>query len=146
MKVTVWNENVHEKTDEAVKAVYPNGIHGAIASFLQEAGFDVKIATLDQPSHGLTDEVLDNTDVLLWWGHMAHGEVDDEIVNKVHEKVLHGMGLILLHSAHFSNETYPTYENENVRKIIINAINWAKNPKRAYPYYGNQKPLEKLDS
>jgi trehalose utilization protein len=102
IKVTVWNEFRHEKTDEAVTRVYPDGIHEAIAAPLRAAGFDVKTATLDQPEHGLTDDVLANTDVLFWWGHMAHGDVQDEIVERVQARVLDGMGLIVLHSGHFS--------------------------------------------
>lgn len=102
MKVTVWNEYRHELKDQEVRDVYPNGIHEAIASFLTEAGFDTKTATLDEPEHGLTNEVLENTDVLLWWGHVAHDEVKDEIVSRVQQRVLDGMGLIVLHSGHFS--------------------------------------------
>lgn len=83
IRVTVWNEYRHERHNSEVKAVYPEGIHGQIASFLHEAGFGVKTATLDEPEHGLTSEVLDHTDVLIWWGHMAHHEVDDQIVEKV---------------------------------------------------------------
>lgn len=101
IRVTVWNEFRHELTDEDVKAVYPEGIHEALASFLT-VDFQVNMATLDQPEHGLTEEVLNQTDVLLWWGHMAHGEVADEIVDRVHQRVLDGMGLIVLHSGHFS--------------------------------------------
>lgn len=101
IRVTVWNEFRHELTDEDVKAVYPEGIHEALANFLT-ADFQVNMATLDQPEHGLTEEVLNQTDVLLWWGHMAHGEVADEIVDRVHQRVLDGMGLIVLHSGHFS--------------------------------------------
>ncbi|MEO1781902.1 ThuA domain-containing protein [Enterococcus diestrammenae] len=101
-KITIWNEFRHEKTDAAVQAMYPEGIHGQLAKFLTAAGFDATTATLDEPEHGLTDEVLANTDVLLWWGHMAHEEVSDEVVEKVHQRVLAGMGLIVLHSGHFS--------------------------------------------
>jgi trehalose utilization protein len=101
-RVTVWNEGRHEKTSEQVKAVYPNGIHGTLSTMLSKRGLQVKTATLDEPEHGLTQEVLDQTDVLLWWGHMAHGDVKDEIVNRVHNRVLQGMGLIVLHSGHFS--------------------------------------------
>jgi len=101
INVTVWNENRHEQSSEEVRSVYPNGIHGAIAEFLKE-DFEVKTATLDEPEHGLSEEVLNNTDVLLWWGHIAHEEVSDEIVNRVHQRVLDGMGLIVLHSGHFS--------------------------------------------
>lgn len=102
MKVTVWNEFRHEKNNETVKAIYPDGIHTVLANFLQEDGHEVTTATLDEPSHGLTDDVLNHTDVLLWWGHMAHGDVADEIVEKVKQRVLDGMGLIVLHSGHFS--------------------------------------------
>lgn len=101
IRVTVWNEFRHEKSDDEVKAIYPDGIHQQIASFLKD-DFEVKTATLDEPEHGLTEEVLNNTDVLLWWGHMAHDEVSDEIVDRVQQKVLEGMGLIVLHSGHFS--------------------------------------------
>ena len=80
-RVTVWNEFRHEKTDERVQAIYPEGIHTAIAGFLQGAGFPTQTATLDQPEHGLTEDVLDQTDVLIWWGHMAHGEVQDAVVD-----------------------------------------------------------------
>lgn len=102
MKITVWNEFAHEKTDDAVKAIYPDGIHECIAKFLREAGFDVTTATLDMPEHGLTDEVLDNTDVLFWWGHMRHEKVSDAVVQKVYDRVMKGMGLVALHSAHAS--------------------------------------------
>ncbi|WP_099159570.1 ThuA domain-containing protein [Virgibacillus ndiopensis] len=102
MNVTVWNENRHEKQNDKVAGIYPDGIHGAIAAFLREAGLDTKTATLDEPEHGLTDEVLADTDVLVWWGHKAHNEVKDEIAEKVKQRVLDGMGLVVLHSAHFS--------------------------------------------
>lgn len=103
IRVTVWNEYRHEKTDEEVKKIYPSGIHNQIASFLREMeDIEIKTATLDEPEHGLTDEVLENTDVLIWWGHIAHDEVRDEIVEKVCRHVLNGMGLIVLHSGHLS--------------------------------------------
>ncbi|NHN61237.1 ThuA domain-containing protein [Halorussus rarus] len=100
--VTVWNEYRHEREDEAVREVYPEGIHATIADFLGDRGFDVRTATLDEPEHGLTEQVLDDTDVLTWWGHEAHDEVRDEVVERVRERVLSGMGLVVLHSAHFS--------------------------------------------
>jgi len=103
IRVTVWNEFRHEKSDEAVRKLYPEGIHKAIAAFLsKQADIECGTATLDEPEHGLTEKVLKSTDVLVWWGHMAHGEVSDEIVARVREQVLSGMGLICLHSAHFS--------------------------------------------
>ncbi|MDT2047115.1 ThuA domain-containing protein [Priestia flexa] len=235
-KVTVWNENRHEQKNPVVREVYPEGIHGAIASFLQEAGYTAATATLDEPEHGLTDEVLENTDVLVWWGHLAHEEVSDEVVQKVQQRVLDGMGLIVLHSGHFSkifkalmgtscdlkwreadekerlwvidpshpiaegisefielereemygehfdipapdelvftswfeggeifrsgctykrgngkvfyfrpgHETYPTYHNKDIQRVIVNAVNWAKPVDRKRPVYGNAQPLEKI--
>ena len=236
VKVTVWNENRHEQTDPVVRDIYPNGIHGAISEFLQSEGFDTRTATLEEPEHGLTDEVLSNTDVLIWWGHVAHHEVSDEIVLKVRDRVLQGMGLIVLHSGHFSkifktlmgtscdlkwreagekerlwvvspshpiteglpeyieleheemygehfdipqpdeliftswfeggevfrsgctykrgngkvfyfrpgHETYPTYHNKQIQRVITNAVKWAEPVKRERPVYGNSKPLEVL--
>ncbi|MHA6483489.1 ThuA domain-containing protein [Paenibacillus sp. strain BS8-2] len=235
INVTVWNEYRHEKTNDEVAAVYPKGMHTVIAEGLEVSG-DIRFATLDDEEHGLTNEVLDNTDVLIWWGHMAHGEVQDEIVNRVHDRVLKGMGLIVLHSGHFSkifkklmgtscdlkwreanekeriwvvnpghpiaegigeyielaheemygehfdipqpdelvmvswfeggevfrsgccytrgagkvfyfrpgHETYPTYYNPQVRKVISNAVKWAAPVQRDYPKYGNAKPLESI--
>jgi trehalose utilization protein len=103
IRVTVWNENKHEKSDAAVASVYPKGIHGAIAEALsRESDVVVRTATLEEPSNGLPDDVLASTDVLTWWGHMAHDQVKDEIVEKVTKRVLDGMGLIVLHSGHLS--------------------------------------------
>ncbi|MFD1773519.1 ThuA domain-containing protein [Paenibacillus rhizophilus] len=103
LKVTVWNEYRHEKVNPQVAGIYPEGIHNAIAGYLKTApGLEVATATLDEPEHGLTDDVLDNTDVLIWWGHMAHDEVRDDIADKVRDRVLKGMGLIVLHSGHGS--------------------------------------------
>lgn len=236
VKVTVWNENRHEQKNPVVRDIYPEGIHGAIASFLTSAGYEAKTATLDEPEHGLTDDVLANTDVLVWWGHLAHNEVSDTVVQKVQQRVLDGMGLIVLHSGHFSkifktlmgtscdlkwreadekerlwvvspshpiaegigeyielpqeemygehfdipqpdelvftswfeggevfrsgctytrgngkvfyfrpgHETYPTYHNEQIQKVITNAVKWAQPVKRERPVYGNAKPLETI--
>ena len=105
IRVTVWNENVHEREDEDVRARYPDGIHGAVASAVTEHLGDrarVRTATLEQPEHGLTEEVLADTDVLTWWGHIAHDRVADEVVERVAAHVLAGMGLVVLHSGHFS--------------------------------------------
>ena len=103
IRVTVWGENVHEHKNEKVAANYPKGMHGCIADgLLEDPAFEVTVATLDMPEHGLTDEILANTDVMTWWGHMAHDKVDDAIVAKVKKRVLEGMGLIVLHSGHYS--------------------------------------------
>jgi trehalose utilization protein len=101
-RVTVWNEGRHEKSHPEVAKVYPKGMHAVIAEGLAARGLTVRTATLDEPEHGLTTEVLAQTDVLFWWGHMAHGDVSDEIVERVHQRVMDGMGLIVLHSGHFS--------------------------------------------
>lgn len=102
LRITVWNEYQHEKTDPEVARIYPNGIHKVIAQHLRSSGLTVQTATLEQPEHGLTDAVLAQTDVLIWWGHIAHDRVQDDIVDKVHKRILSGMGLIVLHSGHFS--------------------------------------------
>jgi trehalose utilization protein len=235
-KVTVWNENLHERTNEAVQTIYPEGIHTAIAKGIAHEDFEIQTATLEQPEHGLSDAVLDNTDVLIWWGHKGHHLVVDEIVDRVHKRVLDGMGLIVLHSGHFSkifkklmgtscdlkwregddkerlwvvdpahpivegigehfvlereemygehfdiptpdeliliswfdggevfrsgctyhrgngkvfyfrpgHETFPTYYNANVLKIISNGIRWADKRHAVKPNYGNHKPLENI--
>ena len=101
-RVLIWNEFAHEKTEEAVKKLYPNGIHSAVAEFLKSDDLEIKTATLDDPDCGLTREVLDNTDVLIWWGHMKHNDVPDEIAMRVRDAVLEGMGMVFLHSAHHS--------------------------------------------
>lgn len=238
IRVTVWNEFRHEKhTDHAASTIYPDGMHAAIAEYLGgQKDMIVRTATLDEPEHGLTDEVLANTDVLTWWGHMAHHEVSDEIVAKVHQRVLDGMGLIPLHSAHMSkifmklmgttcmlrwreadekerlwvidmahpitdgigeyfelpqeemygemfdvpapdelvlvswfkggevfrsgccwhrgrgkifyfrpgHESYPTYKDPNVMKVIENAVRWAAPRNTPHPSFGNPQPLEQL--
>ncbi|MRX73887.1 trehalose utilization protein ThuA [Bacillus lacus] len=238
LRVTVWNENRHEQSNPKVSEVYPKGIHGAIAEFLQSENTEVSTATLDDAEHGLTEEVLQSTDVLLWWGHIAHDEVEDEIVEKVRQRVLDGMGLIVLHSGHFSkifkvlmgtscdlkwreadekeriwivdpshpiteglgeyieleaeemygehfdipapdelvmvswfeggevfrsgctyrrgqgkifyfrpgHETYPTYYNTDIQRVIQNAVQWAKPVNLPKPVYGNAKALEEIKS
>jgi trehalose utilization protein len=105
VRVTVWGEHVHERREADVRALYPDGMHAAIADGIAERLGEeavVRTAVLEQDEHGLTDEVLDATDVLTWWGHVAHDAVDDAIVERVHERVLGGMGLVALHSAHAS--------------------------------------------
>ena len=103
INVTIWNEFLHEKTEEKCKEIYPEGIHGAIRDFLKtDEELNVRTITLDDPDCGITDELLDNTDVMLWWGHLGHHRVPDEIAAKVRDAVLKGMGLIVLHSGHHS--------------------------------------------
>jgi trehalose utilization protein len=102
-RAIVWGENVHEQTNAAVRDLYPKGMHGTIAAALnQDDGIEATTATLQEPEHGLSEERLAGTDVLLWWGHAAHGDVRDEIVERVQKRVWEGMGLIVLHSGHYS--------------------------------------------
>ncbi|WP_181703947.1 ThuA domain-containing protein [Chthonobacter albigriseus] len=225
IRATVFGENVHENKNPIVRSIYPDGMHETIAAALREdAGIVSSTVTLQEPEHGLTAEKLAETDVLLWWGHVAHGEVSDAVVERVVERVWQGMGLIILHSGHFSkifkrltgtpcalkwreagererlwvinrnhpiaaglpecieleneemygepfsvpepmetvfvswfqggevfrsgltyqrgsgrmfyfrpgHETYPTYYDENVRKVLRNAVKWAYNPGPAW--------------
>lgn len=101
IRVTVWHEYRHEKKNEQVRKLYPEGMHQTLATYLKTlGGIEVRTATLDEPEHGLSQSVVDTTDVMLWWGHMAHAEVQDTIVDRVHSRVLAGMGLVVLHSGH----------------------------------------------
>jgi trehalose utilization protein len=104
LKVVVWGENVHEHKNPKVHALYPHGMHEAIATGLRERLPDAEIstATLQESEHGLTEKRLANTDVLTWWGHMAHDQVEDAVAERVQKRVLEGMGLIVLHSGHYS--------------------------------------------
>lgn len=103
IRVTVWNEYRHEQEDEKIRQIYPDGIHGCIAAFLREdVEIEVKTATFDMPEHGLTEEVLADTDVLVFWNHMLQDEFSDKVAERVQKHVLSGMGLVVLHSGHYS--------------------------------------------
>ena len=102
IRAVVWGENVHEQSNQIVADLYPDGMHSAIAASLQSDEITATTATLQDPDHGLPEDRLAETDVLLWWGHAAHGDVSDEVVERVSDHVNAGMGLILLHSAHFA--------------------------------------------
>lgn len=105
LRVVVWGENRHEQLERHVAATYPDGMHTAVKEGIEEnlgARVNVTTATLDEPEHGLPEDLLADTDVLTWWGHAAHAEVSDEIVDRVHQHVLSGMGLVVLHSGHLS--------------------------------------------
>jgi trehalose utilization protein len=101
-QVTILNEFCHERTDPDVAAIYPHGIHTTLAEGLARKGLTIGTATLDEPEQGLPDTAIDTTDVLIWWGHLAHNEVPDPLVDRLHQRVLDGMGLIVLHSGHDS--------------------------------------------
>ena len=103
IRVLVWNENIHERRSAAIRKIYPDGIHGAIAEGLaQYEDFETRTATMDMPECGLDEETLANTDVLIWWSHIDHAGIPDEIAERVRQRVLDGMGLIALHSSHRS--------------------------------------------
>ncbi|AYG67010.1 MULTISPECIES: ThuA domain-containing protein [unclassified Rhizobium] len=103
IRAVVWGENIHEQTNKVVAEIYPEGMHNTIAKALNvDAGIEATTATLQEPEHGLSEARLKDTDVLLWWGHKDHGAVKDEVVERVAKRVWEGMGLIVLHSGHFS--------------------------------------------
>jgi trehalose utilization protein len=110
ISVIVWNEFRHERENDAVRAIYPDGLHAVIAAALKETPalnpgalpLEVTTATLDEQEHGLSEERLVGCDVLIWWGHKAHAEVSDAVVERVQRRVLEGMGLIVLHSGHYA--------------------------------------------
>ncbi len=101
-RVTVWNEHRHERLKGRAAEIYPDGLHAPIVRYLEKMGCRVRTATLDEHQHGLADEVLEDTDVLVWWGHLAHEEVSDQVVDRIQQRVLDGMGFVPLHSSHFS--------------------------------------------
>lgn len=106
IRVTIWNENVHERSEGAfgdlVRGIYPDGIHNAIREGIASDDFDVSAVSLDMPSQGLPDDLLAKTDVLFWWGHIAHDKVDDALVDRIQRRVFEGMGLVVLHSGHYA--------------------------------------------
>lgn len=101
IRVTIWNEFIHEREYEGIREVYPKGIHGCIEEFLSlNDDMQIRCATMDMPEHGLCEEVLRNTDVLIWWAHCAHEEIEEQVAENVAKHVRRGMGFIALHSAH----------------------------------------------
>ncbi len=102
IQVLVWDEN----PSHAPRDIYPRSIRGAVADGLCEFGRDevvVRTAHQDEPEQGLSAAALAQTDVLVWWGHMRHSELNDAVIGRVAERVLHrGMGFVALHSAHYS--------------------------------------------
>jgi len=105
IRVTIWNEFIHEREHAVVTQIYPRGIHAVVADALREHAGDalaIRTATFDEPEHGLSDAVLAETDVLTWWGHAAHDRVSDAVVDRVQQRVLEGMGLLVMHSGHAS--------------------------------------------
>lgn len=102
MKVTIWNEFYHEQFHDVVKKVYPNGIHNTIAEFLKSDDIQVRTTTFYDENFGITQELLDDTDVLIWWAHVKHKDIPDEVAQMVQQAVIRGMGVVFLHSAHMS--------------------------------------------
>ncbi len=102
INVTIWNENVHEKVEPIVANIHPEGLHGTLKNLIACDDFAITTATLDMPEQGLPADVLNKTDVLIWWGHAAHGAVEDSLVERIYDRVNAGMGLIVLHSGHHS--------------------------------------------
>jgi trehalose utilization protein len=150
IRVTVWGENLHEQRDESVRKIYPQGMHNTIASGISENLGDaatVRTATLDQPEHGLSDEVLAGTDVLTWWGHMGHDQVADEVVERVRQRVLQGMGLVVLHSGHWSKifrSLMGTSCNLRWRSVGERELVWTVNP--AHPIAQGIPPVFAIEA
>jgi trehalose utilization protein len=150
IRVTVWGENLHEKRDESVQRLYPEGMHTAIAAGISEhlgERATLRIATLDQPEHGLTEEVLAETDVLTWWGHIGHAQVTDEVTERVKQRVLQGMGLVVLHSAHWSKifrSLMGTSCNLRWRSIGERELVWTVNP--AHPIAQGVPPVFAIEA
>jgi trehalose utilization protein len=105
IRVVVWGEYIVEQADPEVAAIYPDGIHEEIARGVRERcrqKVTVRAATFSEREHGLPEEILANTDVLVWSSPSANERVSSKVASRVHSRVLEGMGLIVLHSAHMS--------------------------------------------
>ena len=136
--VTVWNEYLHEKQFPEIASIYPKGIHGCIADFLQKAGMTVQTATLEEPEHGLTQDVLDNTDVLIWWGHMG-GEVFRSGC------CWHrGKGKVFYFRP--GHEAFPIYYQPEIQQVIVNAVKWATPIDFPPVTYGNPPAIMEVHS
>lgn len=122
IRISIYNENLHEINSEAIRKVYPNGIHGALKEALTADDTSVRTFTLDTVND-ITDEVLQNTDVMLWWGHMAHDKVPDEVAQRVRDAVLKGMGIIFLHSGHLAKPF-------KLLTGTANTLTWRENDER----------------
>jgi trehalose utilization protein len=236
IRVTIWNEFLQEQRKEEVARIYPKGMHGAIADGIRQEGFEISCATFEEPEHGLTQEKLDRTDVLIYWGHVEHKGFQDHVVDHICKRVHEGMGLVVLHSGHHSklfrklmgtscdllwreadekerlwvmdpshpivegigpyieleeeemygehfdiptpeelilvswfqggevfrsgctyrrgqgkifyfrpgHETYPTYHNKDVQRVIANAVKWTAPIQREKTFYGHHMPLEEI--
>ncbi len=150
IRVTVWGENLHESRDESVRKIYPEGMHSTIAAGICEhlgSSATVQTATLDEPEHGLSQEVLESTDVLTWWGHIGHDKVDDAIVDRVHQRVLQGMGLVVLHSGHWSKifrKLMGTSCNLRWRSIGERELVWTVAP--AHPIAEGLPPVFEIEA
>lgn len=103
--VVVWSEGT-ASVDRGSREVYPNDINSAIADGLkplEAEGWKIVKAGLGDPDQGISDELLNRTDVLVWWGHKKHGEVSNDLVAKIDARVREGrMGFISTHSSHFA--------------------------------------------
>ena len=144
IRILVWGENRHEQIEPHVAAIYPEGMHTTIAQGIAETLGDdavINTTTLDEPEHGLTEEVLQDLDVLVWWGHAAHGEVADDVVERVHRHVLSGLGLVVLHSGHGSKifgklmGTTCTlrWRSEQDRELVAHLAGGADNQRQPWP-------------
>lgn len=144
-RVTIYNEFFHEQSEEDIRKIYPDGIHIAIKNAIEDDEISVRTVTLDTIDE-LTDELLDDTDVLIWWGHMRHDDVPDEVAERVKEAVWGGMGAIFLHSGHHSkpfkllmgSSCNLTWREDGDRELV-----WVVNP--AHPIAKGIGRFIKLD-
>lgn len=145
LDVTVWGEYHFEHENEIAGETYPDGVHAAIADFLDE-DFEVHTATLADPEHGLTEEVVAETDVLVWFSHLKNDAVDDAVVDRVCRRVLEGMGLIVLHSGCRSKvfrQLMGTSCDRGVRDLVETQRVWVVDP--GHPIVdGLQRPYIEL--
>ena len=84
-----------------IHSVYPEGLMAPVIHALQQdPAIEVTYTTLYDPDYGLPEELLERTDVLIWWAHISHQAIPDWLSQKIVERIWKGMGFIALHSAH----------------------------------------------
>lgn len=132
IRVTIWNEYWDETRYDNVRQIYPHGIHQALADALQpDPDFIVRIATPYDPDFGLSEALLADTDVLIWWGHVIHHLVPDDAVERVCRHVMDGMGFVPLHSATYSKpfqQLVGRIMNSAYREVGEKERLWVVNP------------------
>jgi trehalose utilization protein len=120
IRVVIWDER-----QPAQKSVYPNFLGNHLAEYLRNsergrgARLQVRSVGIDDPEQGLSSDVLDNCDVLVWWGHQRHGEISADTAKGIVRRITSGqLSLIALHSAHWSRPFIEAMNERSTRDAL----------------------------